>query len=89
MEEMVPIEGGAFLMGSDRHYPEEASQQRAAVDAFLIDPAPVTNRQFAAFVKTTGHVTVAGFRARWVRGAHSSAQPIAAAATGRRRGMRR
>jgi len=46
-------------MGSDHHYPEEAPQQRVAVDAFLIDPAPVTNRQFAAFVKATGYVTLA------------------------------
>jgi len=59
MEEMVRIEDGAFLMGSDHHYPEEAPQQRVAVDAFLIDPAPVTNRQFAAFVKATGYVTLA------------------------------
>ena len=59
MEEMVRIEGGAFLMGSDRHYPEEAPQHRVEVDVFLIDPAPVTNRQFAAFIKATGYVTVA------------------------------
>jgi formylglycine-generating enzyme required for sulfatase activity len=56
---MVLIEGGAFLMGSDRHYPEEAPQHRVEVSAFFIDPAPVTNRQFAAFVGATGYVTVA------------------------------
>ena len=59
MEEMVLIGGGSFLMGSDRHYPEEAPQHRVEVGPFFIDPAPVTNRQFAGFVEATGYVTVA------------------------------
>jgi formylglycine-generating enzyme required for sulfatase activity len=46
-------------MGSDRHYPEEAPAHRVIVDPFRIDVTPVTNRQFAAFVEATGHVTVA------------------------------
>jgi formylglycine-generating enzyme required for sulfatase activity len=46
-------------MGSDRHYPEEAPAHHARVDAFGIDRCPVTNAQFAAFVKATGYVTVA------------------------------
>ncbi|WP_043606541.1 formylglycine-generating enzyme family protein [Novosphingobium sp. Rr 2-17] len=56
---MVWIAGGTFTMGSDRHYPEEAPTRRVAVDGFWIDAAPVTNRQFAAFVAATGYVTVA------------------------------
>ena len=56
---MVHIPGGSFRMGSDRHYPEEAPSHRVAVDAFWIDPTPVTNRQFRAFVEATGHVTFA------------------------------
>ena len=48
---------GAFH-GPD-HYPEEAPTHRARVSAFAIDPVPVTNEQFAAFVRATGHVTVA------------------------------
>ena len=47
------------LMGSDRHYPEEAPVHRVTVEAFWIDRTPVTNRQFRDFVEATGHVTVA------------------------------
>jgi formylglycine-generating enzyme required for sulfatase activity len=53
------IPGGAFTMGSDAHYPEEAPLRRVAVDGFWIDETPVTNRDFARFVGATGHVTVA------------------------------
>jgi len=58
-EGMVWIAGGTFVMGSDHHYPEEAPAHPVTVDGFLIDRAPVTNRQFSAFVEATGHVTVA------------------------------
>lgn len=56
---MTWIPGGTFRMGSDRHYPEEAPVHRVTVDGFWIDTAPVTNEQFAAFVRATGHVTFA------------------------------
>jgi formylglycine-generating enzyme required for sulfatase activity len=56
---MVWIPGGEFMMGSDRHYPEERPGHRVAVDGFWIDPHPVTNAEFATFVAATGHVTVA------------------------------
>jgi formylglycine-generating enzyme required for sulfatase activity len=56
---MTFIPGGAFTMGSDRHYPEEAPAHRVRVDPFWIDRTPVTNRQFKAFVKATGYVTTA------------------------------
>lgn len=58
-EGMVGLPGGAFLMGSDHHYPEEAPAHRVRVDGFRIDPMPVTNRQFRNFVKATGYVTTA------------------------------
>ena len=58
-DSMIWIEGGAFRMGSDRHYVEEAPAHRVIVDGFWIDCTPVTNHQFAAFVEATGHVTVA------------------------------
>lgn len=57
--DMVPVPAGRFTMGSDRFYPEEGPSREVRVDAFLIDRYPVTNRQFAAFVAATGHVTVA------------------------------
>ena len=56
---MVWISGGTFRMGSDEHYPEEAPAHRVSVDGFWIDPTPVTNGQFKAFVRATGHVTTA------------------------------
>src|SRR6516164_2377335 len=56
---MIWIAGGAFRMGSDKHYPEEAPVHRVTVDGFWIDRTPVTNRKFKEFVKATGHVTFA------------------------------
>jgi sulfatase modifying factor 1 len=58
-EDMVWIRGGAFQMGSDRHYPEEAPVSQVRIDGFFIDPLPITNRQFAAFVAATNYRTVA------------------------------
>ena len=57
--DMIRIPGGTFRMGSDRHYAEEAPAHRVTVDAFWIDPAPVTNREFRNFVAATGYVTFA------------------------------
>jgi sulfatase modifying factor 1 len=56
---MTWIPGGAFRMGSDQHYAEEAPARDAAVEGFWIDTAPVTNRQFARFVRETGWTTFA------------------------------
>jgi sulfatase modifying factor 1 len=56
---LIWIPGKTFQMGSDKHYPEEAPAHPVTVDSFWIEAAPVTNRQFAAFVQVTGHVTVA------------------------------
>jgi sulfatase modifying factor 1 len=56
---LVWVPGRTFTMGSNEHYPEEAPAHRVSVDGFWIDPTPVTYRQFASFVKDTGHVTVA------------------------------
>jgi formylglycine-generating enzyme required for sulfatase activity len=56
---MVRIPGGAFMMGSNDHYPEEAPAHRVKVDGFWMDATTVTNREFAKFVAATGHVTSA------------------------------
>jgi formylglycine-generating enzyme required for sulfatase activity len=56
---MVWITGGTFAMGSDNHYPEEAPAHDASVDSFWIDRHPVTNEDFARFVKDTSYVTFA------------------------------
>ena len=56
---LVWIPGRTFTMGSNDHYPEEAPAHPVKVDGFWIEATPVTNRAFSAFVKATGHVTVA------------------------------
>ena len=57
--DMVWISSGTFLMGSDRHYPEEAPAHSVHVSGFWIDRTPVTNREFRRFVEATGYVTFA------------------------------
>jgi formylglycine-generating enzyme required for sulfatase activity len=56
---MVEVPASTFWMGSDDHYPEEAPARRVAVDAFLIDRAPVSNADYSRFVAATGYVTLA------------------------------
>jgi formylglycine-generating enzyme required for sulfatase activity len=56
---MIWIPGGAFRMGSDKHYPEEAPAHPVTVDGLWIDRTPVTNRQFKEFVRLTRHKTLA------------------------------
>src|SRR4051812_21648625 len=56
---MLWIPGGEFLMGSDRHYAEEAPAHKVAVSGFWIDRCTVTNREFKRFVEETGYVTLA------------------------------
>src|SRR5215471_20000031 len=58
-EGMVWIPAGTFLMGSDRHYPEEAPAHKVTVNGFWMDRHTVTNREFKRFVDATGHVTLA------------------------------
>jgi formylglycine-generating enzyme required for sulfatase activity len=58
-DDMVWIPGGTFLMGSDRHYPEEAPAHRVHVDGFWMDRTPVTNRAFSRFIEATGYETFA------------------------------
>ena len=57
--ELVWVPGGTFMMGSDHHYPEEAPAHPVTVDGFWIEATPVTNRQFAEFVRETCYLTVA------------------------------
>jgi sulfatase modifying factor 1 len=68
-EGMVWIPGGEFSMGCDDPrklphggpdaMPDARPIHRVSVDAFWMDRTEVTNRQYAAFVKTTGYITVA------------------------------
>jgi formylglycine-generating enzyme required for sulfatase activity len=56
---MARIPGGEFLMGSDKHYPEEAPAHRVSIGAFWMDERTVTNKEFRRFVDDTGYVTLA------------------------------
>ena len=51
---MAWIPGGAFLMGSDRHYPEEAPAHKVTVEGFWIDRHTVTNAEFAWWTYVPG-----------------------------------
>jgi sulfatase modifying factor 1 len=55
----IPLPGGSFTMGSDRHYVEERPAHPVSVAAFAMDDACITNAEFAAFVAATRYVTVA------------------------------
>ena len=57
IQDMVWVEGGEFLMGSETFYPEEGPVRRTAVDGFRIDEHPVTAGDFRRFVRETGYVT--------------------------------
>jgi formylglycine-generating enzyme required for sulfatase activity len=56
---MEHLPGGAFAMGSEDFYPDEAPVRRVEVDGFWIDARPVAVAEFRRFVKQTGYVTVA------------------------------
>jgi len=56
---MVWIPGGTFMMGSDKHYPEEGPAHKVQVEGFWMDKFNVTNQEFARFVQETAYVTVA------------------------------
>ena len=49
---MVWIPGGTFLMGSDKHYPEEGPVHRATVKGFWIDKYTVGPASLLAGLKT-------------------------------------
>lgn len=51
---MVFIEGGSFIMGSN-DVPEESPQHEAFVEPFYIDKYPVTFEEYAEFINDTDH----------------------------------
>jgi formylglycine-generating enzyme required for sulfatase activity len=59
LDDMVALDGGAFLMGSDRFYAEEQPVHEEWVEPFELDRTAVTNARFAEFVDAAGYVTVA------------------------------
>ncbi|MBU0703361.1 MAG: SUMF1/EgtB/PvdO family nonheme iron enzyme, partial [Chloroflexi bacterium] len=60
-QELVRVPAGEFLMGSDPAkdkdaYGDEQPPHQVYVPEFYIGRSPVTNEQYAAFVKATGHI---------------------------------
>ena len=58
-EDMVFIDGGTFMMGSDKFYPEEKPVHKVTVNGFWMDKCPVTNKAYSDFVSATNYITVA------------------------------
>jgi sulfatase modifying factor 1 len=51
--------GGAFLVGSDKHYPEEAPAHRVRTGGFRVDRTRITNNELREFTNATRYVTLA------------------------------
>jgi sulfatase modifying factor 1 len=62
-DEMVQLDGGAFLMGSEDAdcvpADGEGPIRKVSLDPFYLDRYPVTNEKFSEFVKATGYATEA------------------------------
>ena len=58
-KDMVFIEGGKFLMGTNAGLPYEGPAHEVTVEPFWMDAHEVTVAEFARFVESTGYVTQA------------------------------
>ncbi len=56
---MAPIPGGSYRIGVGAQLPEEQPGRRLRISPFCLDRTEVSNDRFAAFVATTGYITVA------------------------------
>jgi len=59
MPEAVRIPAGEFVMGADDGDEDERPSHSVAVDEFHLAVHPVTNREYARFVRASGHRTPA------------------------------
>lgn len=55
LPEFVPIPAGQFIMGSDNGEEDEGPPHVVSVDPYEIAAHPVTNAQYARFLRDTGH----------------------------------
>ena len=55
LPEMMLIPAGEFFMGSDDGEDDERPVHRVQLDDYLIGVQPVTNAEYARFVRATGH----------------------------------
>jgi formylglycine-generating enzyme required for sulfatase activity len=53
--EMVLVPAGSFMMGSERGHGDEQPPHRVSLSSFAIYKYEVTNEQYEAFCKATGH----------------------------------
>jgi len=53
--DLVPIEGGSFLMGRNSGPPLETPAHQVAVQSFQMDRTEVSNTEYADFVRETNH----------------------------------
>jgi len=68
---MIYIPGGTFMMGRDNATdPEEIPAHSVSVGPFLLDKLPVTNQQYAEFVRATSHPAPPN----WNAGTHPARQ---------------
>ncbi len=56
-ENMIWIESGSYVMGSDKGMPDEFPPHEVNLTGFWIDKYEVTNQEFQEFVTNTGYVT--------------------------------
>lgn len=59
LKDMLWIPPGRFQMGALNTVPDEFPPHSVQLDGFWMDRTEVTNRQFQAFVESTGYVTLA------------------------------
>lgn len=71
-EGMTYLEGGRFLMGNDGEA-VEAPEMEVEVDPFYMDAHPVTNRQYAVFLRETGRTEPKFWR---IAGFNGENQPV-------------
>jgi formylglycine-generating enzyme required for sulfatase activity len=66
-EDMVFIEGGEFIMGTNEEeaYPAEKPAVQRKVEGFWMDKTEVTNLQYKEFVDATGYKTLAEKKPDW------------------------
>ena len=64
---MVLIPSGTLNMGGDNDQasPDEYPKHKIKIDAFFLDEAEVTNREFLAFTEETGYETIAEREILW------------------------
>jgi formylglycine-generating enzyme required for sulfatase activity len=60
--EMIPVPAGSFVMGRDDGPADERPAHTVTLPAYTIDRLPVTNEQFARFLKAAGTHNPAGER---------------------------